>query len=128
MARVLSISYDPALTATRSFALQSAGHTVRSVGTLRGALDECATGSDDVLLLGHQIPKADKIKIIDCFRRFNPAGRVAAYIRRGEHRLTEVDCYIYPGNPDDLPRAIAELLSPAPKPRAKRRAAKSRSK
>ena len=125
---MLSISYDPVLTATRAFALRAAGHTVRSVSTLRGALRECAAGKDDILLLGHRIPKAEKIKIIDCFRRYNPAGRVAAFVRASEHRLTEVDCYVYPGNPDDLPRGIARLLAPTPKPTAKRRAAKSKSK
>ena len=128
MARVLSISYDPTLTKTRAFALHSAGHNARSVATLRDALRECTTGEDDILLLGNQIPKREKLDIIECFRRYNPKGRVVAYIRSGEHRLTQVDCYVYPGNPDELTRAIAELLAPRPKPRAKRRAAKARTK
>lgn len=128
MARVLLITYDSLLLATRAAALQSAGHTVRSVVTLPAAMRECAAGHDDVLLLGNRIPKADKVRLIECFRTYNPGGRVAAFVRAGEHRLARVDCYIYPGNPDDLVRGIAELVAPPRKPALKRRAAKQRGK
>lgn len=120
----ICVSYDSLLLATRAHTLRDGGHNVRCVSSLNSALRECSAGKDDLLLLGNRIPKAEKLKIIDCFRAFNPSGRVAAFVRAGEHRLTQVDCYIYPGDPDELTRAIHHLFAPASKPRLKRRAAR----
>src|SRR5690242_8577333 len=111
MARLISVSYDETLLRTRELMLKNAGHSVQSAIGFREAMEVCAY-SADVAVIGHSIPKKDKVDIIDCFRAANPKGIVIALTRAGEERLKEVDAYINPGNPEELVRAIQYILDP----------------
>ena len=66
MARILSISYDPALLRTRELLLQRMGHRVTSAEGFAQAVEWCdkAAGSFDLVVLGHSIPHEDKRAII----------------------------------------------------------------
>lgn len=121
MARIISISYDEALLFTRELMLRDRGHTVVSALGFVHALTACDRPNNDLLVVGHSIPKADKLKIIGCFRKANPGALVIALIRANEERLSEVDAYVYPGNPEDLLRAIDSLVHPAVDRRASAR-------
>jgi DNA-binding response OmpR family regulator len=116
MARIFSISYDETLLRTRELMLESAGHDVTCAFGFREAMDICAATAD-LVIIGHSIPKNDKLAIIDCFRGANPTGIVIALTRAGETRLPEVDHYVNPGDPEELLRAVAWIINPAAKHR-----------
>lgn len=113
MARIVSVSYDEALLFTRELLLRERNHTVNSGLGYIQAMEQCSAGGADLLVLGHSIPKSDKLKIIECFREANPNALVIALIRANESRLSQVDAYVYPGNPEDLVRAIDYVAIPA---------------
>lgn len=124
MARIVSISYDEALLFTRELMLRDRGHAVSSALGFVHALQACAAPKRDILVLGHSIPKDDKLKIIECFRKSNPGALVIALIRANEERLSEVDAYVYPGNPEDLLHALDALARPSADRRASARPSK----
>ena len=111
MARLVSVSYDETLLRTRELMLKSAGYTVQSAIGFREAMEACASTAD-LIIIGHSIPRKDKLELIGCFRDANPKGIVIALTRAGEERLKEVDAYINPGNPEELVRAIQYVLDP----------------
>ncbi len=109
MARILSISYDETLLRTRHLLLGSVGHKVTSALGFHDAMQGYANPAD-LLIMGHSIPKNDKVDIIECFREKNPKALVIALTRAGEARLKEVDTYLNPGDPEELLRAIQFAL------------------
>lgn len=54
-ARILSVSYDEVLLATRHLLLEHEGYSVVSVMGLPAALDKCKEGGFDMFVLGHSI-------------------------------------------------------------------------
>lgn len=117
MSNIISVSYDETLLRTRHLMLEQGGHRVSSAVGYNEAIDACK-GSADLLIIGHSIPKQDKVDIIVCFRGANPKGLIVALTRAGEQRIKQVDAYINPGDPEELLRAIRYILEPA-KPRKK---------
>jgi len=109
VAQIISVSYDETLLRTRQLLLEAAGHKVTSALGFHEAHERCAH-SFDLAIIGHSIPKKDKLDMVACFRQANPNGIVIALTRAGEERLKEVDHYINPGEPEDLLRAIERIL------------------
>jgi DNA-binding response OmpR family regulator len=63
MARILSISYDPALLATRQLLLEQMGYTVVSAHDLVEVMENCHDGAEfDLIVLGHSIPHKEMIE------------------------------------------------------------------
>ncbi len=120
MARILSVSYDETLLRTRELLLKSAGHKPTSALQHKEAMAACQQTGFDLVIIGHSIAKADKLEIIECFRRSNPRARVIALTRGSEPRLREVDHYINPGDPEELLRAIGRVLKPSTDRRRRR--------
>ena len=85
--------------------LKGAGHKVTSAIGYHDAVRACAHDYD-LFILGHSIPKNDKLDLIHCFRQKNPTAPVMALIRAGESQLKEVDAYLEPGDPEELIRFI----------------------
>ena len=112
MSRILSVSYDETLLLTRELMLKGAGHNVHSCLGYHDSITDCAAGPFDFAIIGHSIPKQDKLDIIVAFRRDNPAALVVALTRAGESRLNEVDFYVTPGDPEELIRALDRIVSP----------------
>ena len=113
MARILSISYDETLLLTRDLLLKSEGHDVVSaLGFHRGS-EACRRGGFDLFILGHSIPRDDKVDLIQLFRDNNPGALIIALTRANESRLNEVDLYLNPGDPTELLRGLAFLINPA---------------
>jgi len=125
MARILSVSYDETLLRTRELLLESAGHSVVSAFGHHEALESCTTGEFELVIIGHSIPKKDKLDVIERFRKTNPDATVIALIRGGEGRLLEVDHYVSPGDPEDLLRSIAWIVNPRRERRTASRGAPS---
>ena len=59
-ARILSISYDPSLLATRELVLRQAGYQVASALGFADALQLCREGKFDLIIIGHSIPRHEK--------------------------------------------------------------------
>lgn len=119
MARILSVSYDEMLLRTRELLLKSAGHEITSALQHKEAMEACRQTGFDLVIIGHSIAKADKLEIIECFRKHNPKALVIALTRGAEAPLREVDHYINPGDPEELLRAIGRALKPASERRRK---------
>ena len=112
MARIISVSYDDTLLRTREWMLTAAGHSVISAEGFHDAREACERPKYDLFVLGHSIPENDKMKLIECFRRASPNGKVIALTRAGERRLKQVDAYISPGDPEELVRLVKILSEP----------------
>ena len=110
MARLLSTSYDDALLRTRAWLLEREGYEVVSALGFQEAREACDTPGFDIFILGHSIPKRDKLELIACFRNSNPDGFIIALTRANEPRLREVDAYVNPGVPEDLVRLVSATL------------------
>jgi DNA-binding response OmpR family regulator len=113
MVRILSISYDEMLLRTRDLMLSDAGHDVTSAFGYHEGVERSASGDFDMVIIGHSIPKKDKLDFIAKFRQCNPQACVIALTRAGEPRLNEVDYYVNPGDPEELLRSIAWIINPA---------------
>jgi len=113
MSRILSVSYDETLLLTRDLMLKSGGYNVVSAFGFHRGLESCRQGEFDLFILGHSIPKDDKIDLIRCFREHNSGARVIALTRINEARIEEVDLYLNPGDPAELLRGLAFLINPA---------------
>ncbi len=110
MAQIISVSYDETLLRTRQLMLQSSGHQVTSALGFNEAKEQCSRTAD-LVIIGHSIPKKDKLDLIAAFRASNPKGVFIALTRVGEDRLKEVDHYINPGEPEDLLRAVDRIVN-----------------
>ena len=110
VARILSISSDETLLRTRELMLRGAAHEIVSAVGSQDGCDACFQSHFDLCVIGHSIPKNDKLAIIGCFREHNPKALVIALTRAGEVRLPEVDTYTNPGDPEELLRAIERAL------------------
>src|SRR5438477_9285934 len=111
MARILSVSYDSSLLATRQVILEAVGHEVVSACGFKEALEECErSGKFDLFILGHSIPRNHKQDLIVAFRSRCPAPVIA--LTRGDQVTVEgADFQIEP-EPEELLSAVAQALPP----------------
>lgn len=84
----------------------------RDVDETRSCLSR---GACDLAIIGHSIPNKDKLVLIQEFRKRSKAP-VLALARSGEARLTEVDYYVNPGDPEDLIAAVDRILKRKTRP------------
>jgi DNA-binding NtrC family response regulator len=108
--RILSVSYDVSLLATRGMLLEQRGYSVTSALGFTQALAECRTASFDLFILGHSIPEPDKLELIKTFRENCPAP-ILSLERRGEKRVP-CDFHATPDDPEKLIRTVDRILSP----------------
>ncbi len=71
--RILSVSYDMSLLATRKMLLEQKGYSVENGLGFSKALALCRDGGFDLFILGHSIPHDDKLALIESFRAHCPA-------------------------------------------------------
>jgi CheY-like chemotaxis protein len=101
--RILSISYDKSLLATRQMILQSAGYEVTSALGLAEALTICKARHDfDLLLMGHSIPQKDKIELFNALRPHCQAP-LLSILRSGEAPISQAE---YAVDAQDGPEAL----------------------
>ncbi|HZU31344.1 MAG TPA: hypothetical protein VFB79_09525 [Candidatus Angelobacter sp.] len=94
--RILSVSYDVSLLATRKMLLEQKGYSVENALGFSKALALCRAGGFDLFILGHSIPYDDKLALIESFRTYC-SGLTLSLERHGEHF---VPCD-YHASPDD---------------------------
>ena len=83
--RILSVSYDMSLLATRKMLLEQKGYAVVNALGFSKALASCRDGGFDLFILGHSIPHDDKLALIEAFRAHCSAP-IVSLERHGEAR------------------------------------------
>ena len=106
--RILSVSYDPNLLATRRMLLEQKGYRVTSALGFTQAIAHCKTPDFDLFLLGHSIPGSDKQELIKTFRKNCPAP-ILSLGRFGEDSVSS-DFHVYPDDPEELLRTVSTIL------------------
>lgn len=99
---ILSVSYDQALLSTRHMLLQQAGYEVTSACGFHEALESCKKGEFDLVLIGHSIPRKDKLSLIHVTRMVSQAP-VLSILRPTSSALPEAD---YAVKSEEGPQAL----------------------
>jgi DNA-binding response OmpR family regulator len=107
--RILSVSYDVSLLATRGMLLEQRGYSVTSSLGFTQALAECRVSGFDLFILGHSIPESDKLALIKTFRENCPAP-ILSLERRGENRVP-CDFHASPDDPERLLTTVDRILA-----------------
>jgi len=107
--RILSVSYDPSLLATRQMVLETQGYTVTSALGFAEAMGKCKTASFDLFILGHSIPANDKRELMRTFKEHCPAP-ILSLDRVNEARV-QADFHASPDEPAKLLRTVKSILS-----------------
>lgn len=107
--RILSVSYDVSLLATRGMLLEQRGYTVISALGFSKAIEQCKESNFELFILGHSIPDTDKIALIDTFR-VNCPGSILSLERYGEKHVPS-DFHASPDDPEQLLQVVADILA-----------------
>src|SRR5215467_13633933 len=106
--RILSVSYDPSLLATRRMLLEQRGfHVVSALGYTQ-AIAHCNTPDFDLFILGHSIPVADKLELMKTFRKSCPAP-ILSLERLGEEKVRS-DFHASPDRPEEFLATVEGIL------------------
>ncbi len=107
--RILSISYDQALLATRRLLLETAGYEVTSAIGFAEAL-EVSDSHFDLIIMGHSIPQKDKRAIISELRKHGCHSPVLSLLRFGERSIPEAADGVDPYDPERMLEKVKALL------------------
>lgn len=107
--RILSVSYDEHLLATRGALLEREGHQVTSALGFTQCSARCVEGNFDLFILGHSIPNDDKLELMRIFRA-NCAAPVLALRRQDEDPPVGADNLVFSFNPAELLETVAGIL------------------
>lgn len=107
--RILSVSYDLSLLATRKMLLEQKGYAVENAFGFSKALACCRNGGFDLFILGHSIPHDDKLALIESFRAHCSAP-ILSLERHGEH-FVPCDYHASPDNPEKFLEMIENILA-----------------
>ena len=107
--RILSVSYDVSLLATRRMLLEQRGCEVASALGFTHALEYCRQGHFDLFILGHSIPVADKQSLVKTFRE-NCSAPVLSLERHGE-TFVQCDFHASPDDPERFVEVVDDILS-----------------
>jgi DNA-binding NtrC family response regulator len=114
--RILSVSYDMSLLATRKMLLEQKGYAVVNALGFSKALASSQDGGFDLFILGHSIPHDDKLALIESFRAHCPAP-IVSLERHGEG-VVPCDYHASPDNPERFLEIIENILAGRePRPR-----------
>ncbi len=107
--RILSVSYNSSLLATRKLLLEINGYGVTSALGFSQAMAQCQAGGFDLFILGHSIPKDDKLELIKAFREHCPAP-ILSLERFGEDPVPS-DFHDTPDDPEKFLKTVDAILS-----------------
>jgi CheY-like chemotaxis protein len=112
VAKILSISYDVSLLLTRHLLLERLGHTVHSAEGFARAFELCEhhDGRFDLIVLGHSIPHADKIAMINHCKNVCKCS-VLALLRPNESPVPGADKSVDVADPQAFLAAVDDIVS-----------------
>lgn len=111
--RILSVSYDKSLLATRQIMLEQKGYQVTSALGFTAALEHCKDPGFDLFILGHSIPTRDKQELVTHFRQNCPAP-ILSLERGGEERFADCEFHVSPDRPEQLLEKVAAIFQMPP--------------
>jgi DNA-binding response OmpR family regulator len=106
---ILSVSYDQALLSTRQMLLQGAGYEVTSARGFHEAVESCRKGDFDLVVIGHSIPRKDKLALVQVTRMVSQAP-VLSILRPTSAALAEAD---YSVKSEEGPQALLTAVHQA---------------
>jgi DNA-binding response OmpR family regulator len=107
--KILSVSYDVSLLATRKMLLEQKGYAVSNALGFSQAIKECRSGGFDLFILGHSIPRTDKLELIESFRA-NCPGPILSLERHGED-FVACDYHASPDDPEKFVQVVEDILA-----------------
>src|ERR1041385_8123412 len=107
--RILSVSYDDILLATREMLLEQQGYDVTSALGFTDAVEQCQKSHYDLFILGHSIPDKDKLHLIKTFRENCPAP-IVSLERIGEKQVP-CDFHASPDDPQKFLKVVNNILA-----------------
>jgi len=105
---ILCVSWDSNLAQSRERLFRHYGYEVTSATGRYEAIERCKTKAD-LLVLGHSVPREEKLKIIACYRAANDSP-VLSLLRPGEVKLAEAEYGIEYMNPELLMSTVHWIL------------------
>ncbi|HEY2915224.1 MAG TPA: hypothetical protein VGK21_17800 [Candidatus Angelobacter sp.] len=111
-ARILSVTHDPSLAATREMLFTSVGFQVSSTSSIHQALELCANKRFDLVVIGHSMPM-EQTRFLVKELRLRCDTPLLVLQRPGESLVTGVD-YIFDSmeSPALLLESVMNILSP----------------
>lgn len=111
-ARILSVTYDPSLAATREMLFSSVGFQVSSTSNINHALELCANNEFDLVVIGHSMPM-EQTRLLVKGLRLRCDTPLLVLQRPGESLVAGVD-YIFDSteSPALLLESVVNILSP----------------
>jgi len=107
--RILSVSYDVSLLATRRMLLEERGYEVTSALEFTQAVAHCRNAKFDLLILGHTLPNTDKIELMRRFRASCPAP-ILSLERPGQDGVSS-DFHASPDDPEKFLEVVNDILA-----------------
>ena len=107
--RILSVSYDVSLLATRRMLLEQRGYEVASALGFTKAMEYCRQSHFDLFILGHSIPGADKLSLVKTFRE-NCSAPVLSLERHGDSYI-QCDFHASPDDPERFIEVVDGILA-----------------
>jgi DNA-binding response OmpR family regulator len=107
---ILCVSWFAYLAESRELLLTSKGFSVESVIGTDEALAKCRVTKVDMLLLGQSVPREEKRRIVEAFRRYSNAP-ILSLLNAGQEKLPEVEYGIDSLSPEHLVRTMRLILS-----------------
>ncbi len=107
--RILSVSYDDVLLATRQMLLEQKGYSVTSALGFTAAVEHCGSEGFGLFILGHSIPYKDKMHLIQTFRA-NCSAPILSLERHGEEQVPS-EFHASPDDPAKFLKAVDDILS-----------------
>lgn len=104
--RILSISKDPSLLGMRHVLLKEAGYTVVSAIGLRAGLIHCSAAKFELVILGHSIPRQEKLDLLREIRNLCSTPVLSLY-RADEGPIPGVD---FTMDANQRPEALLALI------------------
>ena len=108
--RILSISYDESLLATRQLILTRVGYDVKSALGFVQAQEVCRDGSFDLIILGHSIPRRDKSAVVSLIKSSCGSAAVLSLVKATESPIPEANSFTYDLDPDSLLKAVCNAI------------------
>jgi DNA-binding NtrC family response regulator len=109
-ARILSVTFDRMLGATREMLFTRAGFQVKTVSAIGHAVQLCAAEAFDLIVIGHSIPIQQRELLLKEVRR-QCATPTLALCRHGEPPLTSADhVFDSADSPGLLLETVVEIL------------------
>ena len=111
ISRILSVSYDPTLLATRRLLLQTRGYEVTSAEGFAEAIEVCNRNHFDLVIMGHSIPQKDKRAIVAELRKHGCEAPVLSLLRVNETPIPEATHGVDPRNPQEMLDVVESIVS-----------------